>query len=264
MKTEIKDITPVMAKEMLRRNTSNRKLNQSHVIFLASEMSNGHWLFDGQPIRRTTAGGLLDGQHRLEAVVLSETTQKFVIIDGIKSEAFKVMDTGKMRNATDAFGVEGIPKATIAAGATRIIMRHTAGKSSKESGSNKYSNTELLNYYKAHPNIKDFVKASQPLYKEFEKVLSQSSIAGFSYLMGQFNVTQSEEFWSKVCTGNNISAGCPAGVLRKRLIADKLATTSMSYSMRTAVIFKAWNHYRKNATIKYLKWVVGDKFPKLI
>ena len=107
MKTEVRTITPVVATEMLKKNLNNRKVSENHVRFLAEEMRNGNWLFDGQPLRFDEDNVLIDGQHRLNAIIKSQTSQNLLIVTGLKKESFKVMDTGKNRNAADALSING-------------------------------------------------------------------------------------------------------------------------------------------------------------
>ena len=61
MKTEVRVVTPAIAKELLKRNPNNRKLNEAHVSRLEKQMNNGQWIFDGQPIRISPSGSVLDG-----------------------------------------------------------------------------------------------------------------------------------------------------------------------------------------------------------
>ena len=263
MKTEVRDITPEIAVEMLKRNQRNRNVSESHVRFLSNEMRNGNWMFDGQPVRFAEGGRLLDGQHRLSAVVESETTQSFLIVTGIDPETFKVMDTGKNRSASDVFSIEGIDYAKHVSATTRIIYRLSRGDA--ESGSRKMSNTDILEYYNQNPKIAEFVKDSQRLYVEFDRVLSQSYIAAFKYLMADKNITDSESFWNKVCTGIGLEEGNPTSVLRKKLIHDKMSKASLPLSERNAIIIKAWNNYRKGGTIKFLRYnKESEKFPVII
>ena len=90
-------------------------------------MISGKWLFDGQPIRFDSDGFLLDGQHRLNAIVKSGTSQKFLIIKGLQNETFKVMDTGKNRNGSDALSILGIKYSADIASACRIILNYNDG-----------------------------------------------------------------------------------------------------------------------------------------
>lgn len=65
-------VTPEMAAEMLRHNVLNRRLNKTRVQTLISAIKNGTWTESPQPICFDKDGNLIDGQHRLEAIVRAE------------------------------------------------------------------------------------------------------------------------------------------------------------------------------------------------
>lgn len=77
-------ITPDMATEMLRYNTCNRPLSKSTVTKYAGMMRSSEWYLSHQAIAfsKDIDGNLLlvDGQHRLAAVVQSGVAVKFSII----------------------------------------------------------------------------------------------------------------------------------------------------------------------------------------
>ena len=59
----VQEITPVVATRLLKDNTGNRKVSQTHVATLSSEMTKGRWVMNGDPIR-LAGKKLIDGQHR--------------------------------------------------------------------------------------------------------------------------------------------------------------------------------------------------------
>ena len=71
MKTKQQKITPELAREILKGNSKNRKIRQQRVDYLADEMKNGRWQISHQGICIATDGRVLDGQHRLLAVIQS-------------------------------------------------------------------------------------------------------------------------------------------------------------------------------------------------
>ena len=77
MKTQAKNITPKMAAEMLERHLNpenQRRQSQSVVESYARAMRAGQWLLTHQGIAIDTNGELVDGQHRLSAIVASGAT----------------------------------------------------------------------------------------------------------------------------------------------------------------------------------------------
>ena len=64
-------ITPELAAEFLKKNKSNRPLSSKHVIALAGSIERGEWMFTGESIKFSESDTLLDGQHRLSAIVMA-------------------------------------------------------------------------------------------------------------------------------------------------------------------------------------------------
>jgi|GEM_PF-1717114 len=216
MKTEIKKITPEIAKEILKRNPNNRNVSARNVAFLTAEMNSGRWLFDGSPIRLSKSGALLDGQHRLFAIINSNTTQEMLVISGIDTEAFKVMDTGKTRTADDTLHINGISNSRLAAGTISICMKIESGKLVND----KISNSEVLEYFNQNEDLKPYIAGASKLYAGFNGVIPKATIAAFWYLMSRKNVTDADIFWNKVCFGLDLDAGSPMLVLRNKLIKE--------------------------------------------
>lgn len=70
MRTKVMDITPDIAKEMLERNLNNRSVSPSRVDMYADDMARGEWQANGEAICFNESGNLINGQHRLMAVVI--------------------------------------------------------------------------------------------------------------------------------------------------------------------------------------------------
>ncbi len=266
MKTEVRVITPKIAREMLKQNPNNRSVNKRHIKFLADQMKNNQWLFDAQPIRLTNSGSLLDGQHRLNAIIESGVSQEFLIVSGISSDAFKVMDTGKNRSSGDVLTINGVSNASLCAATCKLVMSLADGNTMevkvRTSGS---SNTAVLEFYESDAAaFDDVVTKAATLYKGFNRVLETSVISALYYLMSKRNVEKAELFWNKLCYGIGLEKDSPIRLLRDRLIKDKVSHTKMKRSYKLAIIIKTWNHYRKGNTIKCLRISEGEKFPKII
>jgi len=57
-------ITPEIAAAMLETNTMNRPLSMPHVRKLSDALLRGEWVVNGDAIRISSNGFLIDGQHR--------------------------------------------------------------------------------------------------------------------------------------------------------------------------------------------------------
>src|SRR4030095_5230551 len=93
--TEIKSITPELALQWLESsNLHNRPVRQSVVMKYARDMATGNWHLTHQGISFTDDGILIDGQHRLWAVVESNHTIKMMVTRGMALETQNALDGG--------------------------------------------------------------------------------------------------------------------------------------------------------------------------
>jgi len=106
MRLEIVLVTPEIAAQMLRQRPDyQRALIPSWVKHLAGCMARGEWLPTHEAIAFDTAGNLIDGQHRLGAVVLSGVTVTMTVLYGADEESYRVIGDGKPRRIADHLAV---------------------------------------------------------------------------------------------------------------------------------------------------------------
>lgn len=101
MKVSFKSITPWKALELLEHNVNNRPINKNRVKMYADDMRNGGWFENGESIVITESGNLVDGQHRLMALVEANVTATFVVAT-IPDKNARNFDNGRSRNTNDA------------------------------------------------------------------------------------------------------------------------------------------------------------------
>ncbi len=101
MKTSIVKVTPAMALEWLAMNKGNRRLRRLHIRQLADAMLRGEWVLTPDGIAFDVNGTLINGQHRLHAIVLSGMTIEMNVTTGVPEKAFKVIDQGVKRTTGD-------------------------------------------------------------------------------------------------------------------------------------------------------------------
>jgi hypothetical protein len=230
-------------------------------------MTEGRWLFDGAPIRFDNQDTLLDGQHRLSAVIASGKTFDFLTIRGLDPETFKVMDTGKMRGGSDTFSIEGVPNATTTAATCSFILAYKATQEGKGIKAYKVSNFRSLEFYREYPGLDEAVRKGIKLYSLSHKLLPASWIIGYEFLMSEVNVNKASKFWNEVCTGIGLEEGSPTLQLRDALLNDKAKSylhAKMSKPMKQALIIKAWNLYMQDKKVKKLYYQPSkDAMPKI-
>jgi hypothetical protein len=99
MKTHLQTVTPEKAADWLTSdiNRDNRLLRDHFVNYLAQEILRGKWQTTHQGLAFSEDGRLLDGQHRLTAIVRSGKAVDILVTTGLPNETYQVIDCGLKR-----------------------------------------------------------------------------------------------------------------------------------------------------------------------
>lgn len=106
-RVEIVEISPEMAESWLGKNLENRNIRKGVVERYAGDMIAGNWRDTDAMFTVREDGGLLDGQHRLRAIVLSGRTVRgivHIVNDDVRPMDLRV-DTGVSRRASEILGI---------------------------------------------------------------------------------------------------------------------------------------------------------------
>lgn len=122
MKTSVETITPDKARQLLTENHGNRVIRDAHVQFLAREMREGRWSLTHQGICIADTGRLLDGQHRLHAIVFSGVTVKMQVTREAEESTYRYMDIAATRTNADRIKLLNDKAANMAA--CRIVRAY--------------------------------------------------------------------------------------------------------------------------------------------
>lgn len=93
-------ITPKQAQQYLDGHENYRRLNMKRAKKYAEVMNMGAWEV-GPPIVFDETGTLIDGQTRLQAIILHGHPVEFAVIHGMNGSAAKVFDNGSNRRGAD-------------------------------------------------------------------------------------------------------------------------------------------------------------------
>lgn len=165
MRYEQQEITPELAAVYLEKNEGNRALRTSHVAYLAHEMldTKAKGLEPHpQPIIFGEDGMLIDGQHRLQAIIKLGMPVKMIVGYGFPREMFGWLDAGVGRSMSDR--VHGyIPRHIVPVIRQHMeVRRHWSGFQSSINGITKYKAT--------HDQYIDFYNRLEPHYKRVEEI----------------------------------------------------------------------------------------------
>jgi hypothetical protein len=87
-------VTPEMASDLLRHTPFARSINRHRVNQYAADMASGRWLDTAETIRMTADGIVLNGHHRLYAIVRSGVAVWMYFARGVDPSTLVVQDSG--------------------------------------------------------------------------------------------------------------------------------------------------------------------------
>lgn len=134
----IETITPEVAQTYLTSNTGNRPIHKRALAQYVDDIINRRWQTNGASIIFDINGTLVDGQHRLMAVVEANTPIDAVVVRGVPVGSFETIDIGKARTSRDGIAALKVAptdfsKANVAkfnqvmAQAARLIIGYSFG-----------------------------------------------------------------------------------------------------------------------------------------
>ncbi len=121
MKTQKMDVTPQMAAKWLSHNDGNRKLRDTRVKYFAEAMNRGEWQLTHQGLAIASTGRLIDGQHRLRAIILSGKTVPMLVTTDVEEKTYKVLDAGQARTMADRLQHDDANKTQIVTSMWRYV-----------------------------------------------------------------------------------------------------------------------------------------------
>lgn len=96
--TGIRYVTPDEAKQMLSNlYHRQRPLNRGHMLRVSADMAEGRFQLCPDPVVILRDGRVVNGQHRLRAIVESGTTQAMMVSCGWEEGVYDIMDAGLRR-----------------------------------------------------------------------------------------------------------------------------------------------------------------------
>jgi hypothetical protein len=261
--TEIREISPLEAQTILGSNTHNRGLVKKRVQQLAAAMQNGEWLFNGDAIRIGESGRLLDGQHRLAALIASETSQQFLVISGLPDSTQETMDSGAKRTVADSMRLRGEKDVNRLAAAVRMVLIFEK-YGTMRTPPLAPTTQQVLAYLDRHPGIRESSAAVRTIQKNIRFASGPSGAC--HYLMSLVDPAETDVFFTRLAQGSELSQRSPIHALRRRLTAPNNAHHPPSH-FQAALCIKAWTMWRLGEETDHIRYAPGggtaEKFPQV-
>ncbi len=255
-------MTPKLAEEILTKNTLNRPLRAGRVERYAADMSAGNWRLNGETIKITDDGQLLDGQHRLFAVIESGKTIDMLLIEGLDASVMPTIDTGAQRSFADVLAIGGGKNATAVASVFRLIAWYEARPRPTDPSSMALTHTELMKVADNNPDVPTVVPVA--IGSKAKKFLPKSILA-FVYLMAWRGDPGKAGAWLELLsTGANMDPKHPVHQLRERMTSNAIGKAKLPPLEVLALAVKSWNQFVTGKRTVTLRWSSAEEFPKIL
>lgn len=223
---EKEEITLEIAAKMLARNVCNRKISQHTVAGYKRDMLNGRFRVNGDMIRFSTDGTLLDGQHRLTACVEAGVSFETFVGRGFPPETIDTIDGGRARKHSDRLSMRGVKNAN----ATSSVAKFLIAVAKNSAQHVQATSLELDAVLSRHPDISESVSQCAKSFPQTSTVLP-----AFHYMMTFVGHGDRADDMERVFrSGSPDYEGDPFHALRERLIR----TRSTPYKLSSIVIQK--------------------------
>jgi hypothetical protein len=267
LNSEIMDMTPEGAAAVLEDNTRNRSIRSEYVLKLAAAMERGEWSVNGEPIQIAEDGTLLNGQHRLNAVVESGVTVPMLVVRGLPLDSQMTMDSGLRRNLSDVLALHGENETTNLAAMLGMLYRYRNGHRMDNSGRSAPTPTEALALLEKESGIKEGLPLARRVLRETSLRVSVTAL--LVYLFEEADPGQGERFFEALCVSESEPNGSPVRALQS--ILDR-ARNERTYRTSTYVLFamvikafNAWREERDIFVLAFKPWGANPElFPKIL
>ncbi|RPE39817.1 hypothetical protein EDD90_2835 [Streptomyces sp. Ag109_O5-1] len=242
VKADFLTITPAIAQEMLRRNTHNRPIRAARVNGWVRLMKAGLWHNNGEAIKVAVDGTILDGQHRLHAIVKSGATVVILVVSNLPMETQSTMDGGAKRNPGDVFALRGEQNSTMLGSVTRKVWLWESGDrrfSAKESP----TTPELYALVDKYPGLRRSADIAVRVYHNF-RYIPPSVVGAAHHLCSRLDEGEAAWFYEALGTGAELPLRHPVLTLRKRAMTDKDNGKEVTDGLHLAQVLTAWNALR--------------------
>lgn len=251
MKAQICMITPALAKQMLETNKNNRRVSKGRVKMYAEDMRNGNWKLNGQAISFYEDKALADGQHRLLAIIESNTPIQSLVITGLERDVMPTIDSGKERSLYNDLQFEGIKGAETIASIIRkyvairnnLCIGHTNGLGAGAANSLGHRAEQLELYRKHKELIENITKLSYKWKSRFH--LLRLSIYGGICLHLILDKRHEEskvyDFFEQLTSGKCSNQSIAA--YRDWLLMNRTKEDKYGAAVEMNALAQCWNDY---------------------
>lgn len=263
IQSRVEIITPDIALRYLKQNGVNRPFRRRLAERYAETIKRGAWLVNGEGLIFSSSNRLLDGQHRLHAIVMAGIAVEMLVVLGVENEnmAFDTLNSGVRRSNSDRIGGRGEKYHQILASSLTWLYRYKHGPSTAL-GTRSVEPDELSNLLERHGGIRSWLPMALQL--KTQAGFQASIMACLLYAAARQYPDQANQFYEQCLDGVNLTKSHPSYWLRSR-VTQQSRLSRITPVIIFALAIKAWNAHVEGMDLHVLRFAPGSEtFPKIV
>jgi hypothetical protein len=240
-------VTPAMAERWLTKNKSNRTVRKNLVDTYAKDMKGGRWGITGSPIQFDVVGDLIDGQHRLKAVIESGTTQQFFVMRKMPTESRMHIDTGAKRTVGDQFTMLGEKNANNLAAACKLALLWETDRMNMAGTKQIVTDTEVREFLDRNMEMREYVEVAMKA-RNSGLDLPVSVLTTFIWVLVRANhdLELIRVWMEDLATMRTRGAGDPKHAMLSRIQTARRNRERLSQQSVMSMLIRCWNADYRN------------------
>jgi len=244
-------LTPEMAVTLLDSNRHNRPIRDQHVKRIAAQIRAGKWRYNGDTIKVADTGNVLDGQHRLWAIIEAKTPVETIIVRGITEDAFATIDTIRsMRSGGDVLALKGVERHRnyVSEGLKWLLRWQRGCIDTWRQPQHRIENSDVEEAFEKHPTFTKAVERAAVL-----RGVANPSITSFIfYVLSNRDFELGERLFETLRNPVRVRVNDPFFQLRRYFLNND--GRSKDPVVTIALCIKAINAASKGKDVSALSW----------
>lgn len=256
---------------------ANRNASPEVVATFTAAMLRGEWRLTHQGIAFHEDGRLVDGGHRMRALVAATTAGvrhngqilppnpdlriRMLVAEGLTDEDVKAMDIGRRRRGADFLRMDGEINTNLLAAVLRLAYCYENVPPSSE-GWRKYLLTpdEQAQYLEKNPKLRDSLYEGSTL----KKLFTPTAVSAFAFLARKYRPEVNvDEFLFLLRTGLDLSRGNPVYALRELMINSNQIYRRWDTPQQLALLIKSFVRWAEGKEVLIMGLRSDEAFPRI-
>lgn len=250
-------IDPVRARELFEGNAENqRNIKKKNLEKIEASIRKGIFRLNGESIIVSEKGRLLNGQHRVTAVMNTQIGIWSVLVENVPDAYFDSMDCGSSRQFKDVLTIGGNSNAHVLATTIQRLAEHSEDESKLGTGI-AFSHTDLMGIRELADGVEDSITVAA----RATRVVAPSRTAWLHFLASKSCPLLGDSFFEQLASGANLPERSPIFLFRERMLREKADRNKLDARSALALLIKAWNAHVDGKSIGVLRWKDDEPFP---